>query len=160
MKLHRIAFLARDIGAGPEQVPFQHLIGDARRAASLHFREPVAGDVHAEQLPDATTFAALEEHLGADRTLQLSMIVDPSAAAFDDTITAGDGLLTFDEDKLTATNNAVGGSVHKKHVPRGYRGRGVGGGPEFVFQGALEHNFVFRNKISVQTWEHKFVYGN
>ena len=68
--------------------------------------EGADSDVHAEQLPDATTFAELQEHLSADRTLQLSLIVDPSAVAFDDTINAGDGLLTFSEDKLTVTNNS------------------------------------------------------
>ena len=43
MELHRVALLARDIGAGPEQMTFQHLIGDACGARLLYFGEPVAG---------------------------------------------------------------------------------------------------------------------
>ena len=60
-------------------------------------------DVHAEQLPDAKTLAELQEHLGPDRTLQLSMIVDPSAAA------------SFGADRRTATNN---GSKYVSYISK------------------------------------------
>ena len=60
---------------------------DQQTGAPAHqqqlFLVPAEGadsDVHAEQLPDAKAFAELQEHVGADRTLQLCMFIDPSAA--------------------------------------------------------------------------------
>lgn len=65
-------------------------------------------DIHQEELPNTMTFSELHEQVGADRTLQLAMIVDPRRILeFDDKINAtkfetGQYTITFEGTSVSA----------------------------------------------------------